>query len=317
MKNIVLTVVTAVVVLALAVCGIAFTQGISDVQFKTIKILLIVCACSAAYCFIVGEISRNNSQMDKLWSILPIAYAWIVAITGGMNLRLVVIAVIVTLWGIRLTFNFARKGAYKLKFWEGEEDYRWVVLRQKKILSNKFVWALFDLFFISIYQNALVLAICMPAVAVMESGVAFGALDVVFAVFALAFLALETVSDEIQWKFQSTKYKMLNEGKKLEELPAPYDKGFNTVGVWAFSRHPNYLSEQMIWICIYLFTISAQVVNNAIFNWSIVGCMLLVLLFLGSSAFGESVSSGKYEEYKDYQNSVPKYFIIPFKRYKG
>ncbi len=25
-----------------------------------------------AYCFIVGEISRNNSQVDKLWSVIPI-----------------------------------------------------------------------------------------------------------------------------------------------------------------------------------------------------------------------------------------------------
>ena len=317
MKNTVLTVVTAIVVLTLAVCGIVFTPSVSDVQFKTIKILLIVCACSAAYCFIVGEISRNNSQMDKLWSILPIAYTWIVAGMGGMSVRLVVIAVIVTLWGIRLTFNFARKGAYSIKFWTGEEDYRWVILRQKGLLKNKFVWALFDLFFISIYQNALVLAICLPAVAVMESGALFGALDIVFAILALSFLALETVSDEIQWKFQSTKYKMLNEGKKLEELPAPYDKGFNTVGVWAFSRHPNYLSEQAIWICIYMFTIAAGVVNNVIFNWSIVGCMLLVLLFLGSSGFGESVSSEKYEGYKEYQKQASKYFIIPFKKYKG
>lgn len=33
-------------------------------------------------------------------------------------------AILVNLWGIRLTLNFARKGGYSWKFWEGEEDYR-------------------------------------------------------------------------------------------------------------------------------------------------------------------------------------------------
>lgn len=87
--------------------------------------LAIVAACSAAYCFIVGEITLNNSQMDKLWSILPAVYVWIVAIKGGMSPRLVLMASLATIWGVRLTWNFARKGAYSWKFWAGEEDYRW------------------------------------------------------------------------------------------------------------------------------------------------------------------------------------------------
>jgi len=33
--------------------------------------------------------------------------------------------------GIRLTANFALKGAYHWRFWGGEEDYRWQVLRGK------------------------------------------------------------------------------------------------------------------------------------------------------------------------------------------
>ena len=34
---------------------------------------------------------------------------------------------LVTLWGARLTFNFARKGGYA----PGGEDYRWAVLRAR------------------------------------------------------------------------------------------------------------------------------------------------------------------------------------------
>ena len=83
----------------------------SEMKMNILLVLLIVCASAAAYCFIVGEITGNTSQMDKLWSILPIAYAWIIAGMSGMNWRCVVIAIITTLWGVGLTMNFARKGA--------------------------------------------------------------------------------------------------------------------------------------------------------------------------------------------------------------
>ena len=113
-------IIVTLIVLSLVLCPFS----LSDNQKDTMFILLIICGSSALYCFIVGEISRNNSQMDKLWSILPIAYTWVIAAKAGFNPRQVIYAVLVTLWGIRLTFNFARKGAYSIKFWSGEEDYR-------------------------------------------------------------------------------------------------------------------------------------------------------------------------------------------------
>ena len=121
--------VTAVIVIALIILGIVFSEfKLSEVQAATMKTLLIVCSCAVLYCFITGEITKNYSQMDKLWSILPVAYVWIIAANGGMKARLVIYALIVTAWGIRLTVNFARKGAYSIKFWTGVEDYRWSIV---------------------------------------------------------------------------------------------------------------------------------------------------------------------------------------------
>lgn len=104
--------------------------------------LLIIAGCSALYCFVVGEITGNNSQMDKLWSILPAVYSWTAAGCCGMKPRLILMAVLATVWGMRLTFNFARKGAYSWKFWAGEEDYRWGWLRKQKYFSNKWILSL-------------------------------------------------------------------------------------------------------------------------------------------------------------------------------
>ena len=268
----------------------------SSERMDILLVLLIVCGIAALYCFVVGEITGNTSQMDKLWSVLPIAYTWIIAGMGSMNWRCVVIAIITTLWGIRLTMNFARKGAYSCKFWSGVEDFWWAILRKKKPFSNRLVWGIFDFFFISIYQNLLVLLITLPSLMCVDSTAPLSWIDFVAGGIAILALLIETIADEQQWKFQTTKYKMLGEGKTLEEIPLPYSKGFNTVGLWGRSRHPNYLGEQAIWVGVYLFSVSALVIEygiTGVFNLSGIGALLLILLFIGSTILAENISKGK------------------------
>ena len=313
MKKMNIPLMATLLVLSIIVCPVLyFTVGpvLNEAQLQTLKVLGIVAGCSAAFCFIVGELTGNNSQMDKLWSLLPIAYTWIIAVNGGMSLRLVVMAVLATLWGIRLTFNFARKGAYKLKFWEGVEDYRWAIVRSGPAFRKRWAWTAFDLGFISIYQNALVLMTTFPALVAMTSEAAFGWVDCLAAVLMLGFIIWETVADEQQWAFQKKKWAMLGEGKKLEELPAPYNKGFNTTGLWGHSRHPNYFAEQGTWVAFYVFSIGAGI---GIVNWSVIGALLLIVLFQGSSSLAEEISGGKYPEYEKYCPSVPRFF--PGKKY--
>jgi len=297
------------------VCPIMYLKvgpALDPSQLATLKVLGAICACSAAYCFIVGEITRNNSQMDKLWSLLPIIYTWIVAYNGGFKARLVVMAVLATLWGFRLSFNFGRKGAYKLKFWEGEEDYRWEVIRSGPFKGHRFGWLLFDFFFISIYQNVIVLMTVFPALVSMNSTVPFGIIDTIAAVFTFSFIVWETVADEQQWAYQTKKWEMIKSGKKLHELPAPYNNGFTTSGLWGYCRHPNYFAEQAIWMSFYVFSIATGV---GIFNWSIIGALLLQVLFLGSSAFSEGISASKYPRYQQYCDSLPR-FIPGFKKFE-
>ena len=301
------------ILLSLVVCPILYVNvgpALDGFQLDTLKILGIIASCSAAWCFIVGELTGNNSQMDKLWSLLPIAYTWIIAVRGGFAPRLVVMAALATLWGARLTFNFARKGAYKLKFWEGTEDYRWSIVRSgPPFKGRRWAWMLFDLLFVCIYQNALVLMTTFPALVSMNSTAPFGWIDACAAVLMAGFILYETVADEQQWAFQTRKWALIGAGQKLEDLPEPYCKGFNTTGLWSRSRHPNYFAEQGTWIAFYIFSIGAGV---GIFNWSVIGALLLVVLFLGSSALAEQISGSKYPLYSDYCAKVSKFF--PWKR---
>lgn len=294
--------------LSLVVCPLLYIYvgpALNDLQLETLKILGIVAGCSALLCFTVAEITGNNSQVDKIWSLIPIAYCWIIAAKGGMHPRLVVMAVLVTLWGIRLTYNFAKKGAYKLRFWEGEEDYRWEKVRALPFLQNKAVWMAFDLFFISGYQNALILMFTFPALVCMGSTEPFGWVDAIAAVLMFGFILYETIADKQQWDFQSKKWAMIKSGKTLEELPSPYNKGFNTHGLWNASRHPNYMAEQAIWVSFYIFSIGAGV---GIINWSMIGALLLIVLFTASTNLVEGISGDKYPEYAEYCKKVNKFF---------
>jgi len=307
MKIISTAVLLGLTLLAIPFFTYNFGTALGRTEWKAIHTLVYICLCFIGYCFIIGELTHNNSQVDKLWSVIPVIYVWIIVWYGDFTPRLVVMAVLVTLWGIRLTTNFAMKGAYQWRFWAGEEDYRWQVLRQKPEFNPGWKWTIFNLLFICGYQNILILLFTLPSIiALQRNNVPMGTLDFTAAGFMFLFLIIETIADIQQWNFQSKKWAIIKSGEKLK---GDYEKGFLDKGLWAYSRHPNYFAEQSIWICFYLFSVAA---SGQWFNWSIAGCLLLILLFQGSSSFSEEISSGKYPAYKVYQQRVSRFF--PFFR---
>jgi len=266
---------------------------------KTVSWILLAVWLS---CFILGELTANVSQVDKLWSLLPIIYVWVVADHGDYTPRLLLMAMLVTIWGVRLTYNFSRHGAYRLKFWSGNEDYRWQVLRDKPEFKPAWKWTLFNLGFISGYQNALILMMTLPTLVAMQfSATPLGPLDYIATALILALLVYETIADNQQWRFQSAKYALIEAG---EPLSGEYEKGFLDRGLWAYSRHPNYFAEQGLWLTFYLFSVAA---SGQWLNWSIAGAVLLVILFRGSSNFSEEISASKYPQYAHYQETVPRF----------
>jgi len=291
--------------IVLPIFAFRFDQPLNALQFELLQHLIYIMLGTAIACFVVSEITRNCSQVDKLWSVMPIIYTWYVAIEGGWNERAVLMAVLATVWGARLTYNFSRRGAYKLKFWEGEEDYRWEVLRANPALKGRLRWTMFNLFFISLYQHSLILLFTLPTLVVLQAtDVPLGIFDYLLAAVIVGLVVMETVADQQQWNFQNEKHRRKNAGEKPVE---PYAAGFVQSGLWKYMRHPNYMAEQSIWVAFYFFSVVA---TGRWLNWSIAGCMLLLILFKGSSDFSENISAGKYPEYKNYQKRVPRF--IPF-----
>ncbi|MBK6541927.1 MAG: DUF1295 domain-containing protein [Flavobacteriales bacterium] len=274
---------------------------LTALQATTLRTLLLIYVTTALACYAVAELTRNCSQVDKLWSVMPVVYAWVMADAAGFTPRALLMAFLVTAWGVRLTYNFGRRGGYSWKFWEGEEDYRWEVLRRNPVLAKPWAWRLFNLFFISLYQLGLVLLFTLPMLLVIDAPGEVGVLDVALAALFLLFLVFETIADQQQWDFQKEKHRRLAVG---EPLNGRYAEGFVRDGLWGYVRHPNYAAEQAQWIVFYFFSVAS---TGRWVNWSLCGAILLVLLFQGSSDFSEGISTEKYPGYAEHKSRVPRF----------
>ncbi len=292
--------------IAFPILVLYFDEFPTDYQWKVIRLTTITYIISAGITFIVSTLANNYSQVDKLWSLIPILYGWQIYTCYSGDMRLFVMAVLISIWGARLTFNFARRGGYSWKFWSGDEDYRWAILRTKPEFNGKWKWFLFNLFFISFYQLGLILLITYPMIKASE-GKDLNVVDIILAILIVVLVVFEFIADQQQYDFQTEKHRRIKAGEPLNE----YAKGFNDKGLWSIVRHPNYAAEQSIWIVTYFFSVNA---TGHWFNWSGVGALLLVLLFKGSSDFSEAISAEKYPEYKAYQKSTPRF--IPFLKIK-
>jgi steroid 5-alpha reductase family enzyme len=203
--------------------------------------------------FLISTLTGNFSQVDKLWSILPAIYAWVCYASAPINdARIIVMTFLVSAWSIRLTYNFYLRGGYTFpKFWQGDEDYRWEVLRSGGVgggggsnsllkgtpliylANNKYMLHVFNLLFISFFQNYLLLYITSPSLVAWEMAMRcrhcnvdnpLNKLDYIATALFVISLIGETIADNQQRQFQKEKREWMllrnsktNTSKKKEE----------------------------------------------------------------------------------------------------
>lgn len=259
-----------------------------------LTLALYACALAAVWCWIASLVTGNYSQVDRLWSILPVLYVFHFAVHGGFtDARLALMTSLAVLWGARLTYNFARKGGYR----SGGEDYRWPELQGT---LGPVGFQLLNATFVAPFQNLLLLLIATPAyTASLARAHPLNAIDLVAATLFLLFFVGETVADQQQWRFQCAKH----ERRTLGESSG---KGFISTGLFRYSRHPNFFCEQGMWWSFYLFAVAA---SGRWIDWPIAGAAILTLLFQGSTTLTERITLRKYPDYADYQRVTPR--LVP------
>ena len=330
-------------------------------------------ACALG-CLAASWLTGDYSWVDRLWSVTPVAYAWVAAAHAGADPLCLLMAGLATLWGLRLTWNFARKGGYTL----AGEDYRWVEVQKgfgvhreeggddggdEVPLANRAAWQLFNVGFICGFQHLLLWLLAAPALlccAAARGGRAapLNAWDALAAAAFLGYWGLEAAADQQQWEFQQQK-KAFQQGSRRpgrvaaadRALRADCQRGFLTRGLFAYSRHPNFFAEQMVWWAFYVFSVAATAAPPLLapaperagmlaplldaydevyqlvlgldvaaaeaeagvryVNWTLAGPLLLTALFQGSTRLTEAISARKYPAYARYQASVSMLLPLP------
>jgi len=210
--------------------------------------------------FVFSRLYKNSSFYDAYWSVIPplIALYWTMAATAqGIDMtRAWLVVILVWLWGVRLTANWAT-------FWPGLEHEDW---RYGPIKTNAGKWnALADFSAIHLFPTVIVFAACLPIyAAVAMDARPLNALDYLAAAVTLIAILIELVSD-IQL------HRFLTHRKSGEIMKT---------GLWALSRHPNYFGEWLFWAGLALFGLAA--VPSA-WWWVLPGAIAMLVMFLVAS----------------------------------
>lgn len=180
---------------------------------------------------------RNSSFYDPYWSVAPIAivaYWALGAQAPGSDARPVLVLALLALWGLRLTANWARG-------WQGlhHEDWRYLDLQQRH--GRRYWWV--SLFGIHLAPTVWVFLGCLPAYAAVAAGARpWGWLDALALLVTAGAIALEALADAQLRAFRRA---------------TPRSDALLDTGLWAWSRHPNYLGEMGFWWGLWLFGLAA------------------------------------------------------------
>ena len=243
---------------------------------------------SVAFLYIASQIVGNGSTFDAWWSVMPPSFAiWFCFVLddagqfSGADLRRLAVAICASLWGLRLTANWAIG-------WTGlnHEDWRYRMLYETAPMPR---WAV-SLTSVHLFPLIVVTLGSIPmAVVASHSHHDFGVLDVVAVVVALTGVALQQFADLDLRRFNRTKQ--------------PGDV-LNT-GLWSRSRHPNYLGEMCWWWSLFIFVLGA----NPGSWWAGIGAVTMtVMFFTASIPIAEKRSAERRPGWDAYKASTPMVF---------
>ncbi len=230
--------VLAVAYLAAAATAVATTALVPLAHPLALALVADVLATCCVFLFSLGL--GNSSVYDPYWSLAPVALGayWLAPAVGrGDGLRQLLVSALVLLWALRLTLNC-------LTQWRGlqHEDWRYRELREK---LGAAYWPV-SLLGIHLMPTLVVFAACLPLYATLTApSRPIGALDVVAALVTSAAVWLESAAD-----------RQLRQARAAAQAAGA--RPVHAAGLWARSRHPNYLGEILFWWGLLLFGIAAS-----------------------------------------------------------
>ena len=205
-------------------------------------------------------------------------------VTNGNGVRKGLLVGLVVIWAFRLAWHIGSRNIGK------GEDFRYQAMRKRH--GDKF--PLVSLFTVFLLQGVLMWIISLPlqAAQIPAEPTQFNWLDSAGTILFLIGFYFEAVGD---WQLRQFKADPANKGKLMDR------------GLWAFTRHPNYFGDALLWWGFYLIACAAGA------WWTVFSPVLMTFLLLkvsGVAMLERSLTKTKpeYEAYARRTNAFLPWF---------
>lgn len=230
---------------------------VSATSLGAIAVLMVVTA------LVAGRVGRV-AVVDITWGLLFVAVAVVGLVVGSGSLgRRVLVAAMVTVWGLRLAWHIARRSR------GAGEDPRYAALLDDAP-GNRMAYAVRKVFLVQ-GLGAWFISLPVQVAAVTSPGLGWLALAGV-AVW-LTGVTFETVGDA---QLAAFKADPAHRGQIMDR------------GLWSWTRHPNYFGDACVWWGIYL--VAAQVWPGALTILSPVAMTYLLVWGTGARLLEQSMA---------------------------
>lgn len=190
-------------------------------EITPIWLMLIADVVMTILIFLIGNKLKNASLYDPYWSVVPmfIAILWIVIYGFNLSYSNLILILVLFLWGIRLTYNW-------WKNWTGfsSQDWRYDLLRDK----SPRIYPITNLFGIHMIPTLVVYIQMINIYDSLNSNTVNIAVFIFGVILCLLAPTIQFIADKQMYDFRQN-----NKGS---------NKMIN-VGLWRFSRHPNYFGN--------------------------------------------------------------------------
>ena len=228
---------------------------------------------------------RNASIVDIAWGSGFVLVAWVSVLVGnGNSERGILIAVLATIWGARLSVHLAWRNIGH------GEDFRYQAMRKHH--GGKF-WFV-SLFQVFVLQGVLMWVVSLPLqLGQVDTTPSLGLLSIIGSAIWLIGILFESIGDLQLARFKANPQ---STGKVLQ------------TGLWRYTRHPNYFGDCLVWWGL---AVIASESASGRFGFIGAGVMTILLLRISGVAFLEKTIVRRRPEYLEYQRVtsafIPRY----------
>lgn len=234
--------------------------------------------------FIASLLKKRNDVADVAWGLGFVLMAWVsYFLSGDSGMRGLLACILVSMWGLRLAWHIHSRNKGKA------EDYRYLAWR------NEWGKWFYIRSYLQVYllQGALLFLVVLPVVLINENtGSLLGFLDLFGVLIWMVGFFFEVVGDAQLARFIKNPE---NKGKLMQS------------GLWAYTRHPNYFGEVLLWWGMWCIALS---VPNGIFG--IIGPITITILILKVSGIPMlEKKMAENPEFENYQKRVSIFIPMP------